>query len=283
MSAPTVSVIIPCFNGGRFLDGVLAGLAAQTFRDFEILIVDDGSTEPETRAKLAALQGSIRVIHQKNRGLSGARNTGFREAGADLVLPLDCDDNIEPTLLAETVARFRGAPETVGFVFTHMRLTGEFSGVMPRHFNYFEQLFYNRLPYCMLIRKSAWVAVGGYDESMRDGYEDWEFNIRLATAGFRGIEVAKPLFVYRISSGGMLMSSSARMHATLWRRIRKKYQDLYSLRGLREVFHQSYPGGGIGRFVLAALMLGLANALPDAIVNQVLFYLLRVRWRLRRF
>jgi GT2 family glycosyltransferase len=72
--------------------------------------------------------------------------------------------------------------------------------------NRFDQLFLNQLPYCMLIRKSAWQAAGGYDETMRDGSEDWEFNIRLSGAGFRGIELAKPLFVCSVRPDGMLLS-----------------------------------------------------------------------------
>lgn len=282
MIAPAVSVIIPCFNGGRFLDGLLASLAAQTFRDFEIIIVDDGSTEQETLSVLAKLPPSIRIVRQENLGLSGARNAGFREAKAEFVLPLDCDDALDPGYLAETVSALRRAPGDVGFVFTHMRLTGTLEGVMTRHFNRFDQLFHNRMPYCMLIRKRAWESVGGYDETMRDGYEDWEFNIRLAASGFAGIEIDKPLFIYRVSGEGMLLSKSSRMHATLWRQIREKYPDLYSLRGLMDVFRSSYPGGGLGGLLFAAPIFGLARVLPDAIANQLLFFSLWARRRLRR-
>ena len=91
MTTPRVSVIVPCHNGGRFLDGLLASLDSQTLRDFEIIIVDDGSTETATLDKLARLDPAIRVIHQENRYLPGARNRGFLRR-APLVLPLDCDD-----------------------------------------------------------------------------------------------------------------------------------------------------------------------------------------------
>ena len=74
---PAVSVVVPCYNGARYIDGLLATLAAQTFRDFEIIIVDDGSNE-ETRAKLDTLDPSITVIRQRNQGPGAARNTGFR-------------------------------------------------------------------------------------------------------------------------------------------------------------------------------------------------------------
>jgi glycosyltransferase involved in cell wall biosynthesis len=94
VTAPRVSIIVPCHNGGRFLDSLLASLGAQTFRDFETIIVDDGSTEAATREKLKALDPAIRVVHQENRYLPGARNRGFLEARAELVLPLDCDDTL---------------------------------------------------------------------------------------------------------------------------------------------------------------------------------------------
>ena len=227
VTAPHVSIIVPCHNGGRFLDGLLASLAAQTFRDFEIIIIDDGSTEQATVDKLAHLGPVARVVHQENRYLPGARNRGFAEARGGLILPLDCDDTLEPSYLAETVPLLEAAPSDVGFVFTHGRLTDTLAGIIPRHLNPFDQMFLNQLPYCMLLRRSAWQAVGGYDERMRDGGEDWEFNIRLIRAGLRGIEVPKPLFVYAVRPDGMLLSHATRMHGTLWRYIRAKHADLY--------------------------------------------------------
>jgi glycosyltransferase involved in cell wall biosynthesis len=148
VTAPRVSIIVPCHNGGRFLDGLLASLGAQTFRDFETIIVDNGSTEVATREKLKVLGPAVRVVHQENRFLPGARNRGFLEAQAALVLPLDCDDVLEPSYLAETVPLLENAPSEAGFVFTHIRFTGALAGVVPRHLNRFDQLFLkNQLPY----------------------------------------------------------------------------------------------------------------------------------------
>ena len=79
-AVPAVSVVVPCFNGGRFLDSLLASLERQTFRDFEIIIVDDGSDDEATLRKLASLESRVRVIHQDNRGLPGARNSGIAAA-----------------------------------------------------------------------------------------------------------------------------------------------------------------------------------------------------------
>ena len=225
---PAVSIVVPCYNGGRFIDELLQTFARQTFRDFEVIIVDDGSNE-ETRAKLATLDPAIRVLRQDNQGPGAARNTGFQVARAPIILPLDCDDGLEPTYLAETVPILQAAPPDVGFVFTHLRAFGAIQMTFPRAFDRFDQLFSNRLQSCFLMRKSAWGTLGGYDASMRDGYEDWDFNIRLSNAGYRAIELPKPLHLYRVSSEGMLLSHCSARHAEIWRYIRRKHADLYRL------------------------------------------------------
>jgi glycosyltransferase involved in cell wall biosynthesis len=281
VTAPRVSIIVPCHNGGRFLDGLLASLGAQTFRDFETIIVDNGSTEVATREKLKALDPAVRVVAQENRYLPGARNRGFLEARAELVLPLDCDDTLEPSYLAETVPILENAPADVAAVFTHMRLTGTLAGELPRHLNRFDQLFLNQLPYCMLIRRSAWQAVGGYDETMRDGTEDWEFNIRLWRSGFRGIELAKPLFVYSVSPDGMLMSRATRMHGTIWRHIRTKHADLYRMAALVRLWRETRTMPSKISAGAAAGLLISARFLPESWFNNLFFRLL-IKTRARR-
>jgi glycosyltransferase involved in cell wall biosynthesis len=271
---PRVSIVVPCHNGGRFLDGLLASLAAQTFRDFEIIIVDDGSTEDATREKLRQLGSAVRVVHQENRYLSGARNRGFQEAQAPLVLPLDCDDTVEPSYLAETVSILENAPPDVGFVFTHGRLIGAVNGVYVRHFNQFDQLFLNQLPYCMLMRKSTWEAVGGYDEAMREGTEDWEFNIRLSRSGFRGTELPKPLFVYRVRPDGMLLSRATRVHGTNWRYIRAKHADLYRIGRLMALWRSTRGGASKVSAPMAVGLLGAAKVLPETWFNDLFFWIL---------
>jgi glycosyltransferase involved in cell wall biosynthesis len=277
-----VSVIVPCYNGGRFFDQLLSSLRVQTFRDFEIIIVDDGSTEPETIAKLAKLPSEIRVVRQANAGLPAARNAGFRSARADLVLPLDCDDVLEPTYLAETVSALNSAPKEVGFVFTHVRLSGAVKGVFTTKFDRFDQLFINRLPYCMLFRKSAWAAVGGYDETMRDGSEDWEFNIRLAQANFSGIEIARPLFVYAIRPEGMLLSKTARLQGTMWRSIRSKHEQLYQSSMLVKRWREAKCGWPSA--LRAVVLLALMKLLPERGYNALCFRFMGLAraWRVRR-
>jgi glycosyltransferase involved in cell wall biosynthesis len=268
---PAVSVIVPCHNGGRFLDGLVANLREQTLQDFEIVIVNNGSTEPETLYVLKRLESLVRVVHQENRYLPGARNRGFKEARADIVLPLDCDDRLEPTFLAETLAALRRAPADVGFVFTHMRLTGSVEGILHTHCNRFDQLFLNHMAYCLLTRKSAWEKIGGYDETMRDGTEDWEFNIRLIKAGYGWVEVQKPLFIYAVRADGMLLSKSARMHATIWKRIRDRNPELYRLPALVKTWRDNRPSWF--STLRGTALLTLAAILPEAWCNRLFFHL----------
>jgi glycosyltransferase involved in cell wall biosynthesis len=269
---PAVSVVVPCYNGGRFLDGLMASLAHQTFRDFEIVIVDDGSTDPQTLSKLAEIGDRARVIRQDNRGPSAARNAGVRAARADILFMLDCDDTIEPSFLTETVPVLRAAPPDVGMVFTDLRLTGAEIGVVPRYFNRFDLLFTNTLSSGLVLRKDACLAAGGYDETMREGYEDWEFSLRLAAAGYRGIEVEKALYVYRIAaeaegsrSGGV---EHDRLYGRLWRAIRRKHPELYRPGTMLRLWRESANGHVPLWKGLAAY--GLALVLPDAMFNALI-------------
>lgn len=261
---PAVSVIVPCYNGARFLDGLMASLAAQTFRDFEIIIVDDGSDDEATTRKLASLADRARVIRQDNRGLPAARNTGIRAARADLVLPLDCDDTIEPPFISEAVNLMNAALPEVAVVFSHVRLTGAAKGLLERHFNRFDLLFSNTMPSGLLLRKVVWHAVGGYDETMRDGYEDWEFNLRLACNGYCGIEIARPYYVYTVANSGMLLDRSSHVHASLWRAIRCKHSGLYRPWAILRLWLATRDGSGRVSLGKAFTAYALSIVLPDA-------------------
>lgn len=229
--SPVVSVVLPCYNAHRYLGQAVGSVLAQTFRDFEIVVIDDGSTDPETGRFLNTLPGEVRLIRQENRGLPAARNRGFSEARGEFVLPLDCDDWLEPDALAALVQALRDDPGAA-FAFTQMHMEGDGRGVLAKNYNFFEQLFLNQLPYCLMLRKSAWEAAGGYDETMRRGYEDWEFNIRLGSRGYFGVAVAEPLFHYRIAQSGMLLSTSNKVHGELWASIRQRHPALYRVSNL---------------------------------------------------
>jgi glycosyltransferase involved in cell wall biosynthesis len=286
--APQVSVVVPCYNGGRFLEQLLATLSAQTFRDFEIIIVDDGSDDGETPARLAGLPPllaparSIRVVRQANLGPGAARNAGFRVARAPFVFPLDCDDTIAPNLIADAMSRLASATPDVAVACSYLRLGGPDGEVLARGLDRFEVLFSNTLSSCFLIRKEAWERIGGYDEAMRDGYEDWEFALNLAHAGYRGIAIPEPLYVYRYTEGGLLFGRSSDRHGALWRHIRAKHRDLYRLPAVVKLWWQAPKGTRRLSLLKALAMLAFAELTSDAYQTGVIARRRRARFFQRR-
>jgi hypothetical protein len=269
-SAPTpvrVSIVVPCYNGGRFLPALFRSLDEQVFRSFDVTIVDDGSTDPETLERLAGLPAEIRVVRQPNKGLPAARNAGIAASGGPLVLPLDCDDTLEPSFLERTVAALDTAGERAQFAFTDIRVNGAHSGVVETRFAPFGQLFTNRMPYCLLMRREVFTEIGGYDEGMRQGYEDWEFNLRLLKAGAQGVHVREPLFNYFASRTGMLLNGTVKRHGQIWSAMRTLHPDLYAPASLRERARRQFPIVWPPVFLAGAGILLAARVLPYSAQN----------------
>ena len=124
----SVSVIIPCYNQGRFLGEAIASAAAQRALVSEIVVVDDGSTD-ETPA-VATRDGSVRYLRQERMGLSEARNSGWRASSGDYVIFLDADDRLLPGAAAAGLEAFRRWPHAA-FVFGHYELIDERGTVLP--------------------------------------------------------------------------------------------------------------------------------------------------------
>ena len=269
---PAVSVVVPCYNSHAFLAHTLGSIRSQTWRDFEIVVVDDGSTDPDTLRVLDALGDDVRLVRQPNGGLPAARNAGIAAAAGSFIVPLDSDDWLDPRAL-EAMVEALGAAPAAAFAFCDMAMEGELTGVLVKNFNLFEQLFFNQLPYCICFRKQSWQACGGYDETMRRGYEDWDFNIRLAQSG-PGLRIPEPLFHYRITRGGMLMGTSNRVHVELWNAIRRKHAELYRVRALVRLWWQWRTAPSTYPLAIYFLWLAIAAAAPLR-ASTMLFTLLR--------
>jgi glycosyltransferase involved in cell wall biosynthesis len=197
-----VSIIIPCYNYARFLPDAVASVIAQTFTDWELIVVDDGSTDATlaTAQQLMAQHSDqrIRVFQQPNAGPAAARNTGAERANGAYLLFLDADDMLAPTLLERTVAVLCEQP-AVGFVYTGMRLFGQDRHEWPSVAFDLPRLALDNyvLPHA-LVRYAAWGQVGGFDTARSLwGFEDWDFWLRVAASGWSGWHIAEPLVFYR--------------------------------------------------------------------------------------
>jgi glycosyltransferase involved in cell wall biosynthesis len=206
-SALKASVVIPCYNQGRFLADAVGSLIAQTEPRWEAVIIDDGSTDNTLALahEQAGRDERVRVLTQANRGLGGSRNAGIAATGAPAVLCLDADDMIAPTFLERTLASLQADPQ-IGFVSGDVQFFGDehnrWSGGEPTA----ERLRWDcRLVSASLFRRAAWREAGGFAErTAMPSYEDWDFWLRLVERGWRGARVAEPLVLVRRVRGGML-------------------------------------------------------------------------------
>src|SRR4051794_26556212 len=201
---PRISVLMPCFNHGQFIGEAIASVLAQTVQDFEIVVVDDGSTDVETRETLSRLNSPrTTVLTTANRGLPAARNWAAQHASGECFCALDADDKLAPTWF-EAALRVLDAHPEVAFVSHWLETFGDEHWTWkPERCDLPSLLARNAVNGAALVRRNAFEAVGGYDESMREGCEDWDFWLRLVEHGFDGTIIPEVLFHYRRRADSM--------------------------------------------------------------------------------
>ncbi len=187
-----VSIVIPCFNMREYIGEAIQSALAQSYRDFEVIVVNDGSTD----GSLGEIEKyPVKIVNKVNGGLASARNAGIAWSQGDLILPLDSDDKIDPHYLMKTVPLMTDA---VGVVSTDMQYFGTHTDrLRPTHTTLQQVVQYNGMPVCSLIRKKAIEQAGGYKSIMNEGCEDWELWVSILKRGWKVAVVNEPLFFYR--------------------------------------------------------------------------------------
>ncbi len=241
LANPEISVVIPCFNQGDFLHDAIRSVFRQTFDSWEIVVVDDGSTDPFTRNVFRKLSyPRTTVIRQRNQGLSAARNAGMRAARGQLLIPLDADDELTGHFMSTMRAALQGEP-TAAFAHCWTRLFGDQNLIwVDRPYNPYQMLLSNSLVGCVLMRKAAWLEVGGYDASMLAGNEDWDLWLRFLENGWGTVEVPRPLFRYRRHGISMSVETEARFEAAREEMI-AAHRGLYEPKAVKQLKSEWYP------------------------------------------
>ena len=179
-----VSVVITSYNQNEMIREAVDSVRRQKLRPDAIIVVDDGSTDPASVQVLDELEQAedITVIRQGNAGPSAARNVGIRAARTDCVTVLDGDDRLLPTFLETTVGLLDGDASVVA-ASGWLRTFGVLDAVVkPTGGTITDFLSRNACPATFTFRRTVWEACGGYDESMRCGFEDWDFCLSLLAA-----------------------------------------------------------------------------------------------------
>lgn len=193
------SVVIPLYNKQKYVGECIESVLAQTYKNFECIVVDDQSTD-NSLAVARAYEPSIKVLSISNHGSCGARNAGILNSQGEVILPLDADDWIDPEYLSKTVPRMT---EGIGIVSTDMQRFGLNNDLLPAKIKTaFEALEYNEITCCSLVCREAFLQTGGYSSKV-EGYEDWDLWVAILKRGWKMVVVNEPLFHYRVAENGM--------------------------------------------------------------------------------
>ena len=229
-SRPLVSIVVPVFNPGRYLRTALGSATAQTYPNVEVVLVDDGSTDPTTLSILekAAHQPAVTLLRGENRGPASARNLAVEHARGGYILPLDADDYLDPRYVERTLPVLERDPQ-LGVVYTWVGLVGRHHGIWRTGgFSVPELLTRNTLHVTSLYRRALWVDVGGYDPGFAEAFEDWDFWLSAARRGWHGECVPEVLAYYRrLRAGREVATRRPGVRASLLRRLIAKHRDAY--------------------------------------------------------
>ena len=224
-----VTVVIPCFNHGRFLLESVERALGQQGGPPQVVVVDDGSTDEETVQALDEVPAGVDVIRQENAGVAAARNAGFENSDSDLLLMVDADDRLTADALDVLRPPLEAHPD-VGYCYGLMKLIGAWSGVL--RFPDFDPyiLLHRSIAGAQLglVRRRCWEDAGGFDPAI-DGYEDWDFCLSALEKGWRGLQVDRVTHEYRKHerSGE---EGHRRQYRHIYRQLRAKHADLFARR-----------------------------------------------------
>jgi glycosyltransferase involved in cell wall biosynthesis len=263
--ASLVSVIIPCYNQAHFLAEAIESVLAQTYPQFEIVVVDDGSTD--NTSEIAARYPGARCIRQDNQGLAEARNTGIRKSNGNYLVFLDADDRLLPDALGAGLTALNSHPDCA-FVFGRCRVVGIDGAPLPGwqqpHFDedYYGSLLrgnYIWMPAMVMYRRAVFESGKAFSPQMK-GTEDYALYLevtRNCPIYFHGQEVAeyRQHHAHMTSNTALLLRSSLAALQKQWRYVKAnpQYKEAYRV-GLR--FWRTHYGGRLATEIPDQIRLG---------------------------
>ncbi len=198
-TTPQISVITPCYNHGEYIREMLDSLEIQTFENFEVIIVNDGSTDNTKEILNNIKENRVKIVHTPNRGPAAARNTAIGYARADYIFNLDADDKIAPSLLEKAYNIITAnTNNNIGIVYCDAILFGEREGRFNLNNYTVENILKdNMIASASLFRKEDWKRVGGYSDELKFGCEDWDLWLSIIELGREVVQIEEPLLYYR--------------------------------------------------------------------------------------
>jgi glycosyltransferase involved in cell wall biosynthesis len=229
MLNPLVSIIVPCYNQAQYLDEAIQSVIDQTYFNWECIIVNDGSTDrTDNVAKRWVIEDKrIIYLNKKNGGLSSARNSGIKYATGVFVLPLDADDKIANNYVDLAIRSFQ-VDDSLKIVYSKAeKFGGEIGAWQLPPFSLYN-LSINNMIFCTsFFRRQDWELVGGYDEKMIYGLEDWEFWIAILKKEGNVKCLDEVCFYYRINNNSMIRQLNREKRKYLFEYMSIKHSDFF--------------------------------------------------------
>lgn len=232
---PLVSVLMPAYNQARYIEDALESLLHQTYANWEVAIVDDGSPDDVAgiAQKYADADPRISFYHTGNHGVAAARNFAASKTSGELILPLDADDTFEPRYMELCVEKFLENPETK-LVYCRWNMFGAVTKTTPLEYRGFaDMLVANTIFSAAMYKREDFDRIGGYDTEIPFGFEDWDFWISLLDEESLVCQIPLPLFNYRIKDASRSTSVNAEENQRItreyiYRKHSSKYNSIHS-------------------------------------------------------
>lgn len=237
-SNKTISIIVPCYNYAHYLKECLDSIIYQTYPVHEIIVVSDGSPDFAEQLQICIEARNTTKIpiwhtHKNNGGLSSARNDGIKRATGEYIMCLDADDKLVPAAIEE---HMKLITDDMTIAQCALMEFGERHVInVPLPNTTLERVMQSNTIYCNAVfPRKAWVDVGEYDESetMRAGYEDWEFWIRCLAKGYRVNTSDFIALRYRVHEGQMTQATAWPKRQKLYNYIYNKHKEMYEEKNL---------------------------------------------------
>lgn len=229
LEQPLVSIITPCYNGAKYLAEALDSVFAQTYKNWECIIVDDGSKDNSKQIALSytAKDKRFQYIYQANKGTSAARNKAIAESKGRYLMPLDADDKISPGYIEKAVAILHGSND-IKLVYCKARMFGRVDGPWNlRPYSLKEMLIENMLFCTALFRREDFDKTQGFSEDMKGGFEDWDFWLSFLNETDKVYQIPEVLFYYRIAEKSRNPVSDEKMQRELRHKMYNRHKALF--------------------------------------------------------
>lgn len=224
-----VSVIVPCYNYGNVLPEALDSVLAQSYSNWECIIIDNASTDntKEVAVKYTQKDNRFQYLFVERKGVSAARNEGIRQSEGKYILPLDADDKIAPTYIEKAVVILQ-KQAAVKIVYCKASLFGNSKGKWKLPPYSLKHMLIENLIFCTaLFRRSDFDQTSGYNEKMLTGFEDWDFWLSMLEKGGDVYRIPEVLFYYRIRAGSRNSSLDVEKQKALRAEIYESHKALY--------------------------------------------------------